>query len=260
MSLRDFHSIFGNCCRIGERFCGLTNRARWGSPRSAARKQLLFPQIPLSMSSVCVVACAKFDYAVLDPAHARSARVASEKIRGVMRRTVENLLEIGNELIAIKRILPHGRFGEWLAAEFGWRERMARHFMNVAERFKSAKFAEIDMDPSAAYLLAAPSTPEQVRKEALTRAENGERVTHAVATKLVAAHKNSRNGKAAAPSHARRTEDPAERVRKLLKRERSAWPATSVHELAHVLREFLAELEKSTATEPNDRSPGRRSA
>jgi hypothetical protein len=163
----------------------------------------------------------------------------------MMLRTVEGIVEIGKELLAIKDILPHGRFLEWLSAEFGWKERMARHFMNVAERFKSANFADIEMDVSAAYLLAAPSTPEEARQEAVKRAEKGERVTHAVASKLVATHKG---GKTQSGAKSRRAEDTAARFRKTLERYRAAWPTRHTEELVQILREFLAELEEQRRT------------
>ena len=37
----------------------------------------------------------------------------------------------------MKNALPHGRFGPWLKAEFGWTERTAQNFMNVAGQFGS---------------------------------------------------------------------------------------------------------------------------
>jgi hypothetical protein len=55
-------------------------------------------------------------------------RVSTEKIRELMLTTVESIVEIDKELIVIKGLLPHGRFHDWLSAEFGWKERMARHF------------------------------------------------------------------------------------------------------------------------------------
>jgi hypothetical protein len=36
--------------------------------------------------------------------------------------------------------------------------------MSVAEQFKSAKIADLAIQPSAAYLLAAPSVPDEARE------------------------------------------------------------------------------------------------
>lgn len=81
--------------------------------------------------------------------------------------------------------MGHGYFGEWLKAEFDWTERTARRFMAVADSFKSDKLSDLDIAPSALYLLSAPSTPEEVREEALDRAEAGEPITHAIAKEIV---------------------------------------------------------------------------
>jgi hypothetical protein len=54
---------------------------------------------------------------------------------------------------------------------------------------KNANFADLHIAPSALYLLAAPSTPEAARLEALERAEAGEAITHSAARNIVAEHK-----------------------------------------------------------------------
>ena len=46
--------------------------------------------------------------------------------------------------------------------------------MSVYEISKSAKFADLDIPVSGLYLLAAPSTPDEVRSDAIDRAANGE--------------------------------------------------------------------------------------
>jgi hypothetical protein len=58
--------------------------------------------------------------------------------------------------------------------------------MSVAERFKSAKIADLPIQPSAAYLLAAPSVPDEARQVAVEKAEAGEEITFATAKKIVA--------------------------------------------------------------------------
>ncbi|MCB0043685.1 MAG: hypothetical protein KDE23_28555, partial [Caldilinea sp.] len=76
-------------------------------------------------------------------------------------------------------------FGRWLEAEFQWSDSAAQKFMAVANRFKSVKFTDLTVAPSALYLLAAPSTPEEAVDEALERAAGGERITHAAARGIV---------------------------------------------------------------------------
>lgn len=70
-------------------------------------------------------------------------------------------------------------------------DRMAQNFMRVAIRFKSEKFSDLSIAPSALYLLAAPSTPDEAVDEALDRAAQGEKITHHAAQEIVSQHKPS---------------------------------------------------------------------
>lgn len=65
----------------------------------------------------------------------------------------------------------------WIEREFGWSERAARRYMEVADAFshKSATVADLTIDASALYVLASKSVPETVREEAVIRAEAGNR-------------------------------------------------------------------------------------
>ena len=57
-----------------------------------------------------------------------------------MRRTADDLIEIGNALIRQKAQLPHGAFHKWIEAESEMSIRTARRCMNVASEF-GAKYA-----------------------------------------------------------------------------------------------------------------------
>ena len=93
--------------------------------------------------------------------------------------TAADVIEIGQALIRQKAKLGHGNFLNWLAAEFGMSNPTASRFMNVAERFGSKSFSVKDLDLTALYELAAPSTPEEVRSEVERRIAAGELVTAA---------------------------------------------------------------------------------
>lgn len=128
-----------------------------------------------------------FDYANLDPETRIVVQQKTGEIRGLMRRAAQDIVDIGLRLIEVKGRLPHGQFGPWLRAEFEWDERQGRRFVAVAQRFgKSDNLSAIA--PSALYLLAAPSTPEEARNEALELARNGETITHARAKEIVVTH------------------------------------------------------------------------
>ncbi len=125
----------------------------------------------------------KFDYTALDASTSQFVQQQTGEIRGLMKRTVESIFEIGQRLITVKERLGHGRFGSWLETEFEWDERTARRFISVAENLKnkSDKLSEVDFAPSALYVLASPSTPESARDEAFARAKAGESITYKAA-------------------------------------------------------------------------------
>ncbi len=60
--------------------------------------------------------------------------------------------------------------------------------MNVASEFGSCKSILQYISPTAAYRLAAPSAPIKAKDEATDLAEQGERVTEAVAKSLIQKH------------------------------------------------------------------------
>lgn len=121
-------------------------------------------------------------YADLTPDVASAARAAAERIRVRMSRTAADIVAIGNDLREIKAQIGHGNFLPWIEAEFGMAERTARNFMSVADKFKSATVA--DLPPTVLYALAAASMPEEVRQEAVRRAETGEPISLEVVATL----------------------------------------------------------------------------
>jgi hypothetical protein len=139
-----------------------------------------------------VIAVSAFDYLSLDAETCQFVQKQTGEIRMLMRRTTQDIFEIGRKLIEIKKRLGHGRFLDWLEAEFDWTERTARHFMRVAEVFEPETVSHLPLAPSALYLLAAPSTPEIAREEALTRAQAGESITKKTAQKIKQKHTSGR--------------------------------------------------------------------
>ena len=135
----------------------------------------------------------KFDYTSLDLDTAQFIQEQTGEIRGLMRRTAQDIFEIGQKLLQVKAKLGHGRFGTWLTVEFDWTERTAQQFMNVARQFKVENFADLQLAPSALYLLAAPSTPPKVRQEAIARAESGETITHKTAKAIKQEYQNAQS-------------------------------------------------------------------
>ena len=119
----------------------------------------------------------KFDDTTLAPGAALELRAAADRIRTRLRRSVEDIIEIGRELTAAKKTLGHGHFLPWIDAEFGMSDQTARNLMNVHERFgKSKRLLDLEVSQEALYLLAAPSTEPEVVDAAMEKAEAGEKV------------------------------------------------------------------------------------
>ncbi len=120
-----------------------------------------------------------FSYASLAPDVRARVETATRRLHDLERRTSESIIEMGQHLIEVKAAIGHGNFLSWLESEFGWSERTARNVMQVAERFKSANYADLgNIHPSALYALAADSTPDEVRIEFTELAKMGQQVTH----------------------------------------------------------------------------------
>jgi phage N-6-adenine-methyltransferase len=129
-------------------------------------------------------------YAGLDLETRIVVRQRTGEIKALMQRTAQDLIEIGQKLVEVKARLGHGLFGVWLQAEFEWSERTAQRYMSVAQAFKSDTVSVLaNAEAKALYLLAAPSTPESAREEAVQRAGTGERLTYNTAREMVQEHK-----------------------------------------------------------------------
>lgn len=183
-----------------------------------------------------------FNYDLVGDA-ADKVRSSAEKIRSTVQKTLEDIILIGQELLSVKEALPHGHFLPWLRAEFGWTERTAQNFMSVAERFGSNTklISDLTIQPTAAYLLAAPSVPDEARQVAVEKAEAGEEINTKVAKAIVAEAKKKRRPK-------RKKTVPAEklglRLGKMLEKYRERWNPDELSQLAEQLRSFADVLEK----------------
>jgi len=155
----------------------------------------------------------RFDYGSLSQVVAEQAQAAAYEIRSKLRRSVRDVIEIGERLIEIKPFLSR-RFLEWIGAEFGMSDRSARNFMYVAERFGDKMEIISNLDITTVYLLAAPSTPDEVRWEVLERMELTDyKPNRSEVKEVIAAHKRPRvDGDAAAARGIRRVSSAALRA------------------------------------------------
>jgi hypothetical protein len=121
----------------------------------------------------------RFDYEALDLQKRTIVEQRTREIRERLQYSAQAIWEIGQKLADVRSQLKHGQFDAWLKAEFDWSRRTAYNFINVYEAFNErANLAQIDIATSALYLLAAPSTSQEIREECLKRAKEGETITH----------------------------------------------------------------------------------
>lgn len=118
-----------------------------------------------------------FDYASLPINDAMELNAIKERIKIRLKRTAEDIIEIGKDLIVAKEKCGHGGFEKWLKTEFEMSQDSAQRFINVAKSFgDNPHNAVFDLKPTALYMLSAPSTPETVREVVIERIESGEKV------------------------------------------------------------------------------------
>ncbi|NMG41995.1 DUF3102 domain-containing protein [Chelativorans sp. ZYF759] len=102
-----------------------------------------------------------------------AARQAAGRIRARHRGMVEGILDTGQDLIAIKSKLGHGKFGAWVEASVGWSARTAENYMRVAEEFGDNRELVTQLSPTTLYGLAAKSTPLHVRQGVIDEIKGG---------------------------------------------------------------------------------------
>jgi hypothetical protein len=132
--------------------------------------------IVTSRVNVHLAAVEPFDYANVAPDLASNLQARAERIRGRTKSITAAILEIGRDLIAVKRkkILDHGLFGKWVEAECGFTLRSAENYIRAAE-FAEGKNETISLlAPTTVYKLAARSAPPEVVEAVVAKAAAGE--------------------------------------------------------------------------------------
>lgn len=114
---------------------------------------------------------------------------AEAEIRRSDKRVISEIVAIGRKLIEIKNRVGHGRYGQFIRDRLWFSERSAQQFVQSYEFLKSAHCADFEslhIDGSAVRLLARPSTPNEVRVEALERAAKPQGVSYSEVKRLIA--------------------------------------------------------------------------
>ncbi len=106
------------------------------------------------------LAAPPFDYQALDEETRQFVQQKADETHGLLKRTAEHVLRIGQNLRAVREKLPHGQFLPWLAAEFGMSRWTAQHFLHVADKLEDKWRNFHHLPVSVLYELAAPSIKE----------------------------------------------------------------------------------------------------
>lgn len=134
----------------------------------------------------------EFDYTQLNQENRLLIQQHTQELKERLQRTAQDIWEIGQKLAEVRARLKHGQFDTWLKAEFGWSRRTAYNFINVYETFSErAKFAHFNIATSALYLLASPSTPQDIKEQFIEVAAAGQKVTHKEIRKAIESRNKS---------------------------------------------------------------------
>lgn len=154
------------------------------------RRHIMITQNSLTQKNL------SFEYSGLNDETRTKVQQYTNVIKGLMRRTSEDIIDIGQKLIEVKQYLGHGNFLKWLKSEFNWSVSTATKFMQVGEQFKFVNFTNLNITASALYLIAAPSTPKEAREEVLQQATLGENINYSKAKTII--HKYKKKAKLSA--------------------------------------------------------------
>jgi hypothetical protein len=153
------------------------------------------PSIDTEKLPECGIGATEGSEAKISPALEKDLEDTAQRVRKCLENMSGNIIEVGHELLAVKRRLEHGQFLNWVAAKCGLSPRHAQLMIRAAEWAEDKCEIVSHLEPTAIYLLAAPSTPEMVRREVLSRLEQGHRPASHVVKQLIRAAKEGRPSK-----------------------------------------------------------------
>ena len=92
----------------------------------------------------------------------------AERIRARIRRTTEDWIETGRDLIQVKDTLKHGEFITWISAEFDMTSRTAQRYMQVAKWAEGKNDIVSHLPLTTIHLLATKTTPEEIKAKVIS--------------------------------------------------------------------------------------------
>lgn len=88
----------------------------------------------------------------------------------LLKRTAEDIVTIGDNLLAVKEKLPHGLFGKWITSEFQMSHDRANVFMNISKRLGTKLRGPRNFDLGIEVLkeLASPFVPDSYADQVIS--------------------------------------------------------------------------------------------
>ena len=126
-----------------------------------------------------------WDYAAIqNEAPVEIIQAAAVQIKTVLRRTAENVIELGKLLTAVRKNLPHGSWQSWIVGEIGVSTSTANNWLRAYEHADQFR-AIANLNPTAIYTLAGEGVPEDAIEQANKLAESGHQVTKSDADEII---------------------------------------------------------------------------
>jgi hypothetical protein len=97
------------------------------------------------------------DYSDLDEETREFLTRKTHEIHGLMRRTAEEIIMIGENLLMVQQRLPEMKFSAWLRAEFDFSRQSAYNFMRVANKLGGSGKTVLQLPAKVLYELASSS-------------------------------------------------------------------------------------------------------
>jgi hypothetical protein len=150
----------------------VTNHPRKIRPHATPRQPKQKP--PVNYYLAHKARALAYNYDEIPEPHREAVQKAALDIRSRIKRTVEDMLEIGRQLNAVKALVP-GKFDEWVASEFGMSRATASEFRNAADRFSQNVQNLYLLPVSVVRRLAAPSVPDEAVAAVIAEAQAQDR-------------------------------------------------------------------------------------
>lgn len=126
-----------------------------------------------------------WDYdAIAGEAPVEIIQAAAVQIKTVLRRTAENVIELGKLLTAARNNLPHGSWQSWLTGEIGVSTSTASNWLRAYEHAEQFR-AIANLNPTAIYALSGEGVTAEAIEKANQLAESGKQVTKADVDEIV---------------------------------------------------------------------------